>query len=42
MGAGEWERYVMPFVINPTTGHVAVGSVDNDDDLTGTVYLAMR
>lgn len=36
----EWEG-IMPFVINPTTGHVAVGSVDNDDDLTGTVYLAI-
>ena len=36
----EWEG-IMPFVINPSTGHVAVGSVDNDDDLTGTVYLAI-
>ena len=36
----EWEG-VMPFVINPTTGHVAAGTVDGDDDLTGTVYLAI-
>ena len=36
----EWEG-VMPFVINPTTGHVAAGTVDSDDDLTGTVYLAI-
>ena len=36
----EWEG-VMPFVINPTTGHVATGTVDGDDDLTGTVYLAI-
>lgn len=36
----EWES-IMPFVINPTTGHVATGTVDNDNDLTGTVYLAI-
>ena len=36
----EWEG-IMPFVINPTTGHVATGAVDNDNDLTGTVYLAV-
>ena len=36
----EWQD-VMPFVINPTTGHVATGNVDSDGDLTGTVYLAV-
>lgn len=36
----EWEG-IMPFVINPTTGHVPAGTVSDDDDLTGTVYLAI-
>ena len=36
---GEWEG-IMPFVINPTTGHVW-SNVDNEEDLSGTVYLAI-
>ena len=36
----EWDG-IMPFVINPTTGHVNSGTVDDEDDLSGTVYLAV-
>ena len=35
----EWEG-IMPFVINPTTGHVW-SNVDDEEDLSGTVYLAI-
>jgi len=36
----EWEG-IMPFVINPTTGHVPAGTVTDEDDLNATVYLAI-
>ncbi len=39
----EWyASSITPFVINPTIGHVPTGSaVDDDNDLSGTVYLAI-
>ena len=37
----EWlDSGIMPFEINPTTGHVW-NTVDNEDDLNATVYLAI-
>lgn len=36
----EWEG-IMPFVINPTTGHVPAGTVTDENDLNATVYLAI-
>jgi hypothetical protein len=36
----EWEG-ITPFVLKPSTDNVAIGTFDNDDDLTATVYLAM-
>jgi hypothetical protein len=38
----EWEDAgIMPFVINPTTGHVATGTVSDENDLSATVYMAI-
>ncbi len=38
----EWDPEVIkPFVLTPSTAHVAGGSFDNDDDLTATIYLAV-
>ncbi|SVA43597.1 uncharacterized protein METZ01_LOCUS96451 [marine metagenome] len=38
----EWyDSGIMPFVINPTTGHVAFGVVTDENDLSGTVYMAI-
>ena len=38
----EWDPEVIkPFVLSPSTAHVAGGSFDNDDDLTATIYLAI-
>ena len=35
-----WDSGITPFEINPTTGNVFL-SVDNEDDLSATVYLAI-
>ena len=35
-----WDSGIMPFEINPTTGNV-FQSVDGEDDLSATVYLAI-
>ena len=35
-----WDSGIMPFEINPNTGNV-FQSVDNEDDLSATVYLAI-
>ncbi len=38
----EWENAgIRPFVLQPSTSHVAGGSFDSDDDLTATCYLAI-
>ena len=38
----EWDPEVIkPFVLTPSTSHVAGGSFDSDDDLTATIYLAV-
>lgn len=38
----EWDQSgIMPFVIKPENSHVPVGTVTDENDLTGTVYLAV-
>ncbi|RMF10870.1 MAG: T9SS C-terminal target domain-containing protein [Candidatus Neomarinimicrobiota bacterium] len=38
----EWySSGIMPFTISPSNGFVPVGSVDDDNDLTGTVFMAI-
>lgn len=38
----EWDASgIMPWVLTPETDNVAIGVVDDSDDLTATVYLAM-
>lgn len=38
----EWyNSSIMPWVLMPSTDHIAVGTFDNDDDLTATVYVAI-
>jgi hypothetical protein len=38
----EWDASgIMPFVLSPETAFISTGVVDDADDLTGTVYLAM-